>query len=138
MEQASSLPSPCGCGAAVRELQQEVRALREELACHVSCRHCGLLYDKRCVMPAGACAATGSATHDDPEFERCAVCRLVVPKAAPSLFRMSDFLDGVESRASLSSQDCCCGGGPRSALAMLWSERRWSEGMRQSALQGAP
>jgi hypothetical protein len=93
MEQPSSSTSGacCRCEAAVRELQQEVRALRAELACHISCEHCGMLYDKRHV---GACAATGT-THNDTDFQRCEVCRLVVPKATRG-FRMGDFLDGVE------------------------------------------
>ena len=88
----ATTPSACCCCAL---LQQEVRALRAELACHVSCTHCGQLYDKRLAMPAaGVCAATGT-THNDPDFERCAVCQAVVPACAQQ-FRMSEFLDGVE------------------------------------------
>jgi hypothetical protein len=98
----------CGCEVAVRELQQEVRALRAELACHISCEHCGML--KRHV---GACAATGT-THNDTDFQRCEVCRLVVPKATRG-FRMGDFLDGVEcvhrfhSKAAVGLRWSCCG-----------------------------
>jgi hypothetical protein len=84
----------CDCQAVIRELQQEVRTLRAELECHVSCSHCGLVYDKRYTMAAEACAATGT-THNDPEFERCEVCQLVVPKATQG-FRLGDYLDGVE------------------------------------------
>jgi hypothetical protein len=91
---ASTPSAGCGCSSALHELQQEVRALRAELACHVSCGHCGQLYDKRLAMPPGSCSATGT-THDDADFERCEVCQAVVAKASPA-FRMSDFLDGVE------------------------------------------
>jgi hypothetical protein len=89
-----------------------------ELECHVSCEHCGLLYDNRCPMAAGACAATGT-THNDPEFDRCEVCQLVVPKATQG-FRLGDYLNGVEcvhrfhpKAAAVLDEQClrwpCCG-----------------------------
>jgi hypothetical protein len=121
MDQLSS-PMPracCSCQTVIRELQQEVRTLRAELECHVSCEHCGLVYDNRCPVAAEACAATGSATHNDPEFERCEVCQLVVPKATQG-FRLGDYLDGVEcvhhfhpKAAAVLDEQClrwpCCG-----------------------------
>jgi hypothetical protein len=133
MDQAlATTPSTCCCGALLRELQQEIRALRAELACHVTCTHCGQLYDKRCAM--GVCAVTGT-THNDPDFERCTVCQAVVPVHAQQ-FRMSEFLDGVECVHRFHTSSSSAWG--RTALAMLRSQRSWSGGMCQSELQGAP